>query len=74
MQVTTKTSCAEDFDRQYDLTPLSNQEGGGSPSASAKTPRTPTTPSYSIDPWELASPEAGPEDSSGHFRLDALGR
>ena len=59
-----------DLDRQYDLSPLDGGDdvsscGGGGQSnprgrrgASSSRRRTPTTPSsYSIDPWEIASPE-----------------
>ena len=36
----------EEFDRQYDLTPLSKKRGAGNANA----------PTYSIDPWEAVSP------------------
>ena len=63
----------EDFDRQYDLTPVGasklppqksppHQRRGSKPSR--------RSPSYSIDPWEVASPEhADLVGASGGFPL-----
>jgi hypothetical protein len=46
----------EEFDRQYDLTPLNTKRGAGLKISTATDSRGPSTPSYSIDPWEAVSP------------------
>ena len=43
----------EDFSRQYDLTPLNGSPRGSD--ANKRAPRAPSTPSYSIDPWEVSA-------------------
>jgi hypothetical protein len=46
------------FDRKYDLTPLDTSSRAKRPNVMEDTAEqgAPTTPSYSIDPWEMLSP------------------
>jgi hypothetical protein len=48
----------DEFDRQYDLTPLNTKRGAGT---------APDTPSYSIDPWEAVSPLNREMEENEHF-------
>jgi hypothetical protein len=46
----------DEFNRLYDLTPLDTSKRDKRPNAAETTDnRAPTTPSYSIDPWEISS-------------------
>ena len=47
-----------EFNRHYDLTPLDTSKFVGTQAMIETTDnKTPTTPSYSIDPWEVISPD-----------------
>jgi hypothetical protein len=65
----------DEFNRQYDLTPYTSKRDKR-PSATETTDnRAPTTPSYSIDPWEVASTDGSEEYQDGeHYPQFEQGR
>ena len=69
----TGENCAVDnvFNRHYDLTPLDTDGKDKNPGVKEKDDiNTPTTPSYSIDPWEVKSPiDTGREDNESFFQF-----
>ena len=53
-----KASQENEFNRHYDLTPLDTSKFVGTQAVIETTDNNaPTTPSYSIDPWEVMSPD-----------------
>jgi hypothetical protein len=66
----------EEFNRQYDLTPLDTSTRVKRPNISdSNDTRGSTTPSYSIDPWEVASPtDREMEENETFFRPDQPSR
>jgi hypothetical protein len=57
----------EEFDRQYDLTPLNTKRGAGLKVSTAPDSRGANTPSYSVDPWEVVSPSNREMEENENF-------